>query len=207
MKTIRVGLIGTGYMGKAHAIALRSVPAVFELSAKVECEMLAEVNEQLAQDKAKELGFNRATGDWLTLVNDENIDVVGACLGVRGARIRNVNDELRNEKIDIIAWSGSLEELVVNALKPAKDIMVEHVFPDEENNSVFVLVPEDQKPLAIGMGGRNVRLASEIVGWGIDLKTPTEYEQELLAEGNIEELPEEGDAEEGITEKGLPEEA
>jgi len=121
---------------------------------------------------------------------DENIDVVGACLGVRGSRIRNVSDELRNEKIDIIEWSGSLEELVVNALKPAKDIMVEHVFPDEEANSVFVLVPEDQKPLAIGMGGRNVRLASEIVGWGIDLKTPTEYEQELLAEGNTEDLPE-----------------
>jgi N utilization substance protein A len=80
--------------------------------------------------------------------------------------------------------------------------MVEHVFPDEENNSVFVLVPEDQKPLAIGMGGRNVRLASEIVGWGIDLKTPTEYEQELLAEGKIEDLPEEG-----ITEEGIPEEA
>jgi transcription antitermination factor NusA-like protein len=90
--------------------------------------------------------------------------------------------------------------------------MVEHVFPDEENNSVFVLVPEDQKPLAIGMGGRNVRLASEIVGWGIDLKTPTEYEQELLAEGNIEDLPEvdppeEGNAEEGSTEEGIPEEA
>jgi N utilization substance protein A len=133
--------------------------------------------------------------------HNENIDVVGACLGVRGARIRNVNDELRNEKIDIIAWSGSLEELVVNALKPAKDIMVEHVFPDEENNSVFVLVPEDQKPLAIGMGGRNVRLASEIVGWGIDLKTPTEYEQELLAEGKLEDLPEESNTEEGLSEE------
>ncbi len=118
---------------------------------------------------------------------DESVDVVGACLGVRGSRIRNVNDELRNEKIDIIEWSGSLEELVVNALKPAKDIMVEHVFPDEENNSVFVLVPEDQKPLAIGMGGRNVRLASDIVGWSIDLKTPSEYEQELLAEENNQE--------------------
>lgn len=79
MKTIKVGLIGTGYMGKAHAIALRSVPAVFDLSAKVACEMLAEVNEKLAQEKAKELGFNRSTGDWLTLVNDENIDVVDIC--------------------------------------------------------------------------------------------------------------------------------
>ena len=60
MKTIKVGLIGTGYMGKAHAIALRSVPAVFELSAKVECEMLAEVNEQLAQEKAKTMATQAA---------------------------------------------------------------------------------------------------------------------------------------------------
>ncbi len=123
--------------------------------------------------------------------HNENIDVVGACLGVRGSRIRNVNDELRNEKIDIIEWSASLEELVVNALKPAKDIMVDHVFPDEESNSVLVLVADDQKPLAIGMGGRNVRLASEIVGWSMDLKTPTEYEQQLMAEGNVDGIEEE----------------
>jgi N utilization substance protein A len=123
--------------------------------------------------------------------HNENIDVVGACLGVRGSRIRNVNDELRNEKIDIIEWSASLEELVVNALKPAKDIMVDHVFPDEETNSVLVLVADDQKPLAIGMGGRNVRLASEIVGWSMDLKTPTEYEQQLMAEGNVDGIEEE----------------
>jgi N utilization substance protein A len=112
---------------------------------------------------------------------DPRVDCVGACLGARGTRIRNVNDELRQEKIDIIVWSDSLEELVQNALKPAKDIPIDHIFPDEENQSVFVLVSEEQKPLAIGMGGRNVRLASEIVGWGIELKTPAEYEAEILA--------------------------
>jgi N utilization substance protein A len=113
---------------------------------------------------------------------DPRVDCVGACLGVRGTRIRNINDELRQEKIDIIVWSDSLEELVQNALKPAKDIPLEHIFPDEETQSVFVLVSEDQKPLAIGMGGRNVRLASDIVGWGIELKTPAEYEAEILAQ-------------------------
>ncbi len=113
---------------------------------------------------------------------DERVDCIGACLGVRGTRIRNINDELRQEKIDIIEWSDSLEELVQNALKPAKDIPVEHIFPDEEAQSVFVLVSEEQKPLAIGMGGRNVRLAAEIVGWAIELKTPAEYEAEILAE-------------------------
>ena len=99
---------------------------------------------------------------------DPRVDCIGACLGVRGTRIRNINDELGQEKIDIIEWSDSLEELVQNALKPAKDILLEHIFADEENMSVFVLVSEDQKPLAIGMGGRNVRLASEICGWDID---------------------------------------
>ncbi len=113
---------------------------------------------------------------------DPRVDCVGACLGVRGTRIRNINDELRQEKIDIIVWSDSLEELVQNSLKPAKDIPLEHVFPDEDNQSVFVLVSEEQKPLAIGMGGRNVRLASEIVGWSIELKTPAEYEAEILAQ-------------------------
>jgi len=112
---------------------------------------------------------------------DPRVDAIGACLGVRGTRIRNINDELGQEKIDIIGWSDSLEELVQNALKPAKDIEIDHIFPDEENMSVFVLVSEDQKPLAIGLGGRNVRLASRIVGWDIEIKTPAEYEAELMA--------------------------
>lgn len=120
---------------------------------------------------------------------DPRVDCVGACLGVRGTRIRNINDELRQEKIDIIVWSDSLEELVQNALKPAKDIPLEHIFPDEETQSVFVLVSEDQKPLAIGMGGRNVRLASDIVGWSIELKTPAEYEAEILAQEGGEATP------------------
>jgi len=128
---------------------------------------------------------------------DERVDCIGACLGVRGTRIRNINDELRMEKIDIIGWSDSLEELVQNALKPAKDIPIEHIFPDEDNQSVFVLVSEEQKPLAIGMGGRNVRLAAQIVGWDIELKTPAEYEAEIIAEGGdpgldqLEGMPEE----------------
>ncbi len=112
---------------------------------------------------------------------EDRVDCLGACLGVRGTRVRNINDELGAEKVDVIEWSDSLEELVQNALKPARDIAVEHIFPDEENQSVFVLVSEEQKPLAIGMGGRNVRLAAKIVGWSIEIKTPAEYEAELLA--------------------------
>jgi predicted dehydrogenase len=79
MKTIRIGLIGTGYMGKAHAIALHSAASVFPLSANISCEMLAEINPELAARKAAELGFKRSTGDWLELVNDPNVDVVDIC--------------------------------------------------------------------------------------------------------------------------------
>ncbi|WP_163835405.1 Gfo/Idh/MocA family protein [Spartinivicinus ruber] len=79
MKKLRIGLIGTGYMGKAHNIAFKACPAVFSLSATIECEMLAEVSQALAEQKAKELGFNRATGDWRALVRDPDIDVVDIC--------------------------------------------------------------------------------------------------------------------------------
>ncbi len=133
---------------------------------------------------------------------DPRVDATGACLGVRGTRIRNVNDELRGEKVDVVTWSDSLEELVQNALKPAKDIPLEHIFPDEETQSVFVLVSEEQKPLAIGVGGRNVRLASEIVGWDIELKTPAEYEAELLA---AQEAEGEGAEGEDGHDRGAPE--
>ncbi len=76
---LRIGLIGTGYMGKAHAIAFRNAPAVFPLSGEPVCEMVAEVNPELAAAKARELGFNRATGDWRELVTDTAIDVVDIC--------------------------------------------------------------------------------------------------------------------------------
>ena len=79
MKTLKVGLIGTGYMGKAHAIAFRTAQAVFPLSAKIECEMVADVSDTLAAQKAIELGFNRSTGDWQTLVTDPEIDIVDIC--------------------------------------------------------------------------------------------------------------------------------
>lgn len=79
MTSFHFGLIGTGYMGKAHAIALHAAPRVFDLSATPVCELLAEVDERLATRKARELGFARATGDWRTLVADPRVDVVDIC--------------------------------------------------------------------------------------------------------------------------------
>jgi len=79
MKQIKIGLIGTGYMGKAHAIAFHAMPTVFGLETEVVCELLGEANEELARKKAVELGFRRWTGDWGTLVNDPDVDVVDIC--------------------------------------------------------------------------------------------------------------------------------
>lgn len=98
--------------------------------------------------------------------NDHNIDPVGSCVGMRGARVQAVIAELQGEKIDIIQWSVEPATFLVNALAPAE---VSKVVIDEDNNRIEVVVPDDQLSLAIGRRGQNVRLASELVGWRIDV--------------------------------------
>ena len=116
------------------------------------------------------------------LSSDPKIDCIGACVGVRGARIKAVIDELRGERIDIIRWSDSLETLVMNGLKPAT-IHLENIYPDVESRTVVVIVDEDQQSLAIGKRGQNVRLASRLCGWDIDIKTRAEFEAESMGGG------------------------
>jgi N utilization substance protein A len=111
---------------------------------------------------------------------DPKIDCIGACVGVRGSRIKAVIDELRGERIDIIRWSDSLEQLVMNGLKPAS-IQLDNIYADVDNHSVIVVVDDDQQSLAIGKKGQNVRLASRLCGWDIDIKTREEFEAEGLA--------------------------
>ncbi len=102
--------------------------------------------------------------------NDNSIDPVGACVGMRGARVQAVVSELSGEKIDIIPWSYDDATFIVNALQPAE---VSKVVLDEEEQRVEVVVADDQFPLAIGRRGQNVRLASQLTGWQIDLVTET----------------------------------
>lgn len=131
------------------------------------------------------------------LSHDPKIDCQGACVGVRGSRIRAITDELNGEKVDIVKWSDSLEELVVNALKPA-EIDIDNIYPDEESRSVLVLVDEKQLSLAIGKRGQNVRLASRLCGWAIDIKTRAEYEAEELAYRARDERLGRGESEEEV---------
>ena len=111
---------------------------------------------------------------------DDKVDPVGACVGVRGSRIKNVVDELGGEKIDIVRWNDSSQVLIANALMPARVSEIALCF---ELGRATVVVDEDQLSLAIGKHGQNVRLAARLTGWDIDILTPDEYNQgvELLA--------------------------
>lgn len=107
---------------------------------------------------------------------DNKVDPVGACVGVRGSRIRNIVDELGGEKIDIVKWSDSSQNLIPNALAPAKVSEIAICF---ELGRATVVVTEDQLSLAIGKHGQNVRLAARLTGWDIDILTPDEYNKEV----------------------------
>src|SRR4051794_19412848 len=104
---------------------------------------------------------------------DSKVDAVGACVGVRGSRIKNIVDELGGEKIDIVRWNESSQILIANALKPAEVAEVSLCF---ELGRATVVVNEDQLSLAIGKRGQNVRLAARLTGWDVDILTPVEFQ-------------------------------
>ena len=112
---------------------------------------------------------------------DSSIDPVGACVGMRGSRVQAVVGELQGEKIDIIPWSEDIATFVVNALAPAE---VSKVVLDEDQGRIEVVVPDDQLSLAIGRRGQNVRLASQLTGWDIDIMTDDEESRRRSEEFN-----------------------
>lgn len=108
--------------------------------------------------------------------SDQRVDCVGACVGVRGNRIKNIVDELAGERIDIVRWSENPQELITNALQPAE---VEEVILCQMMGRAIVLVREDQLSLAIGRRGQNVRLASKLCGWDIEIMLREELEEQI----------------------------
>ena len=111
--------------------------------------------------------------------NDPGIDPVGACVGMRGSRVQAVVNELQGEKVDIIPWSGDPAAFIVNALAPAE---VTKVVLDEDVQRIEVVVPDEQLSLAIGRRGQNVRLASQLTGWDIDIMTEAQESERRQAE-------------------------
>ncbi|MEE2907178.1 MAG: transcription termination factor NusA [Planctomycetota bacterium] len=134
-----------------------------------------EVSEHIIEIKAmaREAGFRTKIA---VSSIDSKVDAVGACVGVRGSRIRNIVDELGGEKIDIVRWNESSQILIANALKPAE---VEEVSLCFELGRATIIVREDQLSLAIGRRGQNVRLAARLTGWDIDILTPAEFAKSL----------------------------
>jgi N utilization substance protein A len=118
---------------------------------------------------------------------DMKVDSVGACVGVRGSRIKNIVDELGGERIDIVRWNDSLQVMIPNALQPAQ---IEEVFLYPRLGRAIVLVKEDQLSLAIGRRGQNVRLASKLVGWDIEIMTHDELNEGIeKAENWFRQIP------------------
>ena len=179
--------------GKGPQIILsRTNPLV--LAALFEAEV-PEIAEGVVEIK----GVVRETGSRSKIAvysHDNNVDPVGACVGMRGARVQNVVSELRGEKIDIIPWSDDIARFACNALAPA---VVSKIYIVEESKAMEIIVADDQLSLAIGKRGQNVRLAARLTGWKIDIKSETRAaEAEMLEDasfdGSIDEIQEELDA-------------
>ena len=180
-------------------------------------KMLFELEVPEIQDGTVEIrGIAREAGSRTKMAvysEDENVDPVGACVGTRGSRVQSVVDELNGEKIDIIFWSDSPEELIANVLSPAT--VEEVIIEDEEEKTATAIVPDYQLSLAIGKQGQNVRLAAKVSGWKIDIMSHTQYEEALAAaeaeyaeeleEAGYEEEPEEAGYDEEFPQEESPE--
>jgi len=141
-----------------------------------------EISENIVEIK----GISREPGDRSKVAvysKDEKVDAVGACVGMRGTRVKNIVRELHGEKIDIIRWSDDITEFAGAALSPAE---VSSIKVDKENKKLNVLVADDQLSLAIGKKGQNVRLAAKLIGWDIDIKSAKEAAQAKDEVGDID---------------------
>lgn len=127
---------------------------------------VSEISDRTVEIKgiAREAGYRTKIAVFSA---NEKVDPVGACVGMRGARVKNIVRELNNEKVDIIRWSSDVKEFVLEALKPAK---VKSVTLDENRKSILIKVDEDQLSLAIGKRGQNARLTSRLTGWDINIE-------------------------------------
>jgi len=131
--------------------------------------------------------------------HEGNVDPVGACVGMRGARVQNVVSELRGEKIDIIPWSEDIARFACNSLAPA---VVSKLYIDDESKSMEIVVADDQLSLAIGKRGQNVRLAARLTGWRIDIKSESRAaEAEMLEYASFDGTDDEPEKEEAAPEE------
>ena len=163
---IEVRAVGT----RIRVVLSRSHPEFVRRLFEIE---VPEVGEGLVEIRsiAREAGYRTKIA---VASRDPRVDSVGACVGVQGSRIKSIVDELNGEKIDIVPWSDQIDTFILKTLKPAE---VESIHLDETRRHALVIVPDDQLSLAIGKRGQNVRLASKLTGWDIDIKSKPKPEE------------------------------
>lgn len=180
----------------------RTVPSMLIELFKVEVP-------EIAEDVIQILGAARDPGSRAKIAvqtNDGRIDPVGACVGMRGSRVQAVSGELAGERIDIVLWDENPAQLTINAMAPAE---VASIVLDEETHTMDIAVTEENLAQAIGRGGQNVRLASDLCGWSLNIMTEEEAAQKLEEESNkfvsefIEYLAVDGDVAEVLVEEGF----
>lgn len=145
-----------------------------------------EIYESIVEIKS----ISREAGDRTKIAvtsKDEKVDCVGACVGMRGSRVKNIVRELQGEKIDIVRWNDDIKEYITQALNPAK---IANIKLDKEAKKALVTVEDDQLSLAIGKKGQNVRLAAKLTGWDIDIKSKTALAEAEAAKAEEEKVAE-----------------
>ncbi|MBR6396528.1 MAG: transcription termination/antitermination protein NusA, partial [Lachnospiraceae bacterium] len=163
---------------------------------------VSEIQDGIVEIKsiAREAGSRTKIAVWS---NDPNVDPVGACVGVNGARVNAIVDELRGEKIDIVVWDEDPAVFIVNALSPAKAISID---VNPEDRTTKVIVPDNQLSLAIGKEGQNARLAARLTGYKIDIKSESQEYDDDEYEYEDEYEEDEYYDDEDVTEDGNTEE-
>jgi len=187
---VKVYVVGMKDGGKGPRVQISRTKAamvrrLFELE-------VAEIKEGIVEIKA----ISREAGQrtkMAVMSHDENVDPIGACIGINGSRINPIVNELHGEKIDIVHWDDNPALLVENALSPAKVVAVA---ADEDEHTALVVVPDNQLSLAIGMKGQNARLAAKLTGYKIDIKSESQARDEGLFDEYEEGYDEEGYGEE-----------
>ena len=171
---VRGYLKGTNKEGRGPLILVSR--SCLDYLLKVFCLEVPEVDEGQIEIKsaARDPGYRAKIA---VKSKDNRIDPIGACVGMRGARVQSISNDLNGERIDIIMWDDNPAQLVVNALAPAE---VLSVVVDEDNRAMDVAVSEDQLSQAIGRNGQNIRLASDLTGWTLNVMT----QEDMIAKGN-----------------------
>ncbi|MCS7200898.1 MAG: transcription termination factor NusA [Patescibacteria group bacterium] len=167
------------FLSRAHPLL---VPAIFSVEVPEIIEGVIEI-KGIARDPG-------VRSKMAVYSNLKGIDAIGACIGVKGARVISIMNELNNEKIDIIPWEEDPLKFVANALLPAKVLEVRPL----PRRTMLALVPEDEIPLAIGKNGHNIKLAAKLTGWQIEVRSAANPEIEI--EGGLAKLDEQGEEDE-----------